>query len=74
MIGYGKTPISPAGEKVRALDRDQAADSIRLALPLGFKDLAQLDANPDIAPLLEREDRQATARRAESPSLTDPPG
>ena len=56
VVGYGKTPISPAGERVRTLDRDQAAGSIKDALTLGFNDLAVLSTNPDIAPLLERAD------------------
>jgi tetratricopeptide (TPR) repeat protein len=56
LIGYGKSPISPAGERVRTLDRNQAAASLRRALELGFKDVARLSSHPDIAPLLERED------------------
>jgi serine/threonine-protein kinase len=54
-IGTGKAPLLNAGEQVRALDRDQAADTIKLAVKLGFKDLGKLGKNPDLAPLIKRE-------------------
>ena len=56
IIGYGGTTISPAGQKVRRLDRNQAAANLRLAFTRGFKDLARLKANLDIIPLLDRQD------------------
>jgi tetratricopeptide (TPR) repeat protein len=55
-IGSGKTPPSKESQEVRKLDRNQAADSIIQALKLGFKDLVKLRANPDFAPLLDRDD------------------
>jgi hypothetical protein len=53
LIGYGKAPVSSAGETSRLLDRQQAADSLRLALAHGFRDLGKIKANPDLAPLLD---------------------
>ena len=54
MIGYGVTPVKAAGEKVRRLDRDQAAANLYLALNREFKDFAKLRANLDLVPLLDR--------------------
>jgi hypothetical protein len=54
VIGYGVTPVPPAGQNVRQLDRDQAAAYLDLALHRGFKDIARLQANLDLAPLLDR--------------------
>ena len=62
-IGYGKTPLSKAGEKVRMLDRDQAAESIKLALTLGFKDLAKLRSQSGHRPPPPAGGRQTSARR-----------
>jgi len=56
VIGYGATPLPRAGQKVRELDRDQAAATLRLALGRGFKDFGRLKADLDLAPLLDRKD------------------
>jgi serine/threonine-protein kinase len=56
LIGYGKTPISDQARSVRELDLDQAAASLRLAISLGFKDLAMLGADPDSWILFARTD------------------
>ncbi|MFI5460821.1 MAG: protein kinase, partial [Isosphaerales bacterium] len=58
LIGYGKTPISDPARSVRELDLDQAVASLRLAIFLGFKDLATLRADPDSWILLARADLQ----------------
>ena len=39
VIGYGKTPVSPAALSVRELDLDQAATNLKLAIARGFRDL-----------------------------------
>ncbi len=56
LIGYGKTPIDGQAESVRRLDLDQAADNLRMAVSLGFRDLAVLRADPDSWLLLSRDD------------------
>jgi eukaryotic-like serine/threonine-protein kinase len=56
LIGYGKTPVSPAAQLVRELDLDQAAANLRLAVVRGFRDLRMLESNPDFAILLARKD------------------
>ena len=56
MIGYGKTTISDRARAVRDLDREQAAEYVRLAISRGFNDLRKLRSHPDSAYLLSRED------------------
>ena len=56
LIGYGATPVLPAGQKVRELDRGQAAANLCLALSGGFKEFDKLRANLDLVPLLDRAD------------------
>jgi serine/threonine protein kinase/tetratricopeptide (TPR) repeat protein len=56
MIGYGKTPIGRAALLVRELDLDQAAEELRMAVSLGFRDLGKLRAEPDSWLLLSRPD------------------
>jgi tetratricopeptide (TPR) repeat protein len=56
VIGYGKTPLTPQGESVRKLELDEAAAHLRLALSLGYRDLAALRADSRLAPLLARDD------------------
>src|SRR5208337_2106573 len=36
VIGYGNKPLPEGGERVRQLDRDQAASTLQLALARGF--------------------------------------
>jgi len=56
LIGYGKTPVSPAGLFIRELDLDQAAANLKLAIAGGFRDLQLLQSHPDSQLLLSRED------------------
>lgn len=56
LIGYGKTPVSPPALSVRALDLDQAAANLQLAIARGFNDLHTLRSHPDSTFLLSRKD------------------
>jgi serine/threonine protein kinase/tetratricopeptide (TPR) repeat protein len=56
LIGYAKTPISEPARLVRDRDLDQAADNLRMAVSLGFRDLAMLRADPESWLLLSRAD------------------
>ena len=56
LVGYGKTPISEPAQTVRKIDLDQAADNLRMAVSLGFRDLGMLRADPDSWLLLSRPD------------------
>ena len=47
LIGYGKTPVSPAALSVRELDLDQAAANLQLAIARGFRDIRMLQSHPD---------------------------
>src|SRR5205807_549773 len=37
-VGYGRLPVSEPAEAVRRLDLDLAADNLRLAVAMGFRD------------------------------------
>lgn len=67
MIGYGKTSISPAASIVRDLDLDQAAEDLRMAVSLGFRDLDMLRADPDSWLLLSRADLRSLIDDLEFP-------
>ena len=56
LIGYGKTPVTPAAQAVRKLDLDQAAANLRLAVKRGFRDLHKLESHPDFELLRARDD------------------
>ncbi len=56
LIGYGKTPIAPAGQAVRELDLDQAAANLQLAVAQGFRDFRKVQSHPDSKALLARDD------------------
>ncbi|MGO9922239.1 MAG: protein kinase domain-containing protein [Isosphaeraceae bacterium] len=56
VIGFGKTPVSGRAKAVRALELDEAAASVRLAIARGFNDLGKLRSHPDAAFLLARDD------------------
>jgi tetratricopeptide (TPR) repeat protein len=56
LIGYGLTALSAAGQRVRELDREQAAAALRLALGRGFSDLDKIIKNRSFGPLLERDE------------------
>ena len=66
-IGYGKTPLTAPARSVRELDLDQAAAHLRMAISLGFKDLAMLKADRDSGILLARSDVQPLIKNLESP-------
>jgi serine/threonine-protein kinase len=67
MIGYGRTPIGGPALSVRDRDLDQAADHLRMAVALGFRDLARLRADPDSWLLLNRADLRAVIDDLEFP-------
>ncbi len=56
LIGFGLKPLSAAGQRVRELDREQAATALRMALDRGFSDLDRIFKNRSFRPLLERDD------------------
>jgi len=56
IVGYGMTPLSAAGETVRRHGLERALASLVLAVQLGFEDLAKISSDPDLAPLLERDE------------------
>lgn len=68
LIGYGKTPLSPEGEKIRRFDRDQASANLQFAIERGYKDIGRLKSNPDLAPLLDREEIRRVLETANQPS------
>jgi eukaryotic-like serine/threonine-protein kinase len=67
MIGYGKTPIGRAAMLVRELDLDQAAEDLRMAVSLGFRDLGKLRADLDSWLLLSRPDLRSLIDDLEFP-------
>ncbi len=72
VIGYGKSKLPHAGEQARSLDRDHAAADLVLALELGLKDLSEVKADPDLAPLLDRPDlKRATENKHPTGSTID---
>ena len=64
VIGYGKTKLPEAGERVRNLDREQVTGTLKLARSLGYRDFAKLKSNPDLSGLLGGENLK---RLAEGP-------
>jgi hypothetical protein len=48
--------VSEQGRAVRELELEEAANSVRLAISRGFKDLTKLRSHPDSTFLLSRED------------------
>ena len=56
VIGYGKTPVSERAAAVREIELEESAENVRLAIAMGFKDLAKLRSHPDSAFLLSRDD------------------
>ncbi len=56
VIGYGKPALPGAGEQARNLDRDHAAADLELAFTQGFTDVSMLRAEPDLGPLLDRQE------------------
>ena len=55
LVGYGKTPISEPARSIREIDLDQAAENLRMAVSLGFRDLGMLLADPESWLLRSRE-------------------
>jgi eukaryotic-like serine/threonine-protein kinase len=58
VIGYGKTLVTGKARAARDADLDLAADNLKLAINLGFTDVARLQSKPDSAILMERADIQ----------------
>ncbi|WP_165226950.1 serine/threonine-protein kinase [Aquisphaera insulae] len=52
VVGYGKTPLVPAGEQARRTDRDAAASHLRIAVRRGLPGVDSLRADPVFGPLL----------------------
>jgi hypothetical protein len=76
VIGYGKTTVNALGDAVRQLGLDQAAANLRLALTMGFSDLAMIRSDPRYASLLSREDLERMIKALETkdrPAQTVPP-
>ncbi len=74
-IGYGKTPISSSARSVRDLDLDQAAADLKLAIALGFSDLAMLRKHRDswaLLALCERDDVNRLIQDVERPRADAP--
>ena len=55
-VGYGRVPVAGPAAAVRRLDLDLAADNLRLAVALGFRDFDTLRTNRDALLLLLRRD------------------
>jgi hypothetical protein len=55
-IGYGRVPVDNRAAAVRRLGLDLAADHLRLAVAMGFRDFDALRKHPDAALLLSRPD------------------
>jgi serine/threonine-protein kinase len=72
LIGYGKTPISPAAQRIRDLDLDQAVANLRRALSQGFDDLTLIRAHPDAAALLARPELQSLIKALELRQQSSP--
>jgi eukaryotic-like serine/threonine-protein kinase len=54
-VGYGRLAVNDRAEAVRRLDLDLAAENLRMAVALGFRDSAALKG-PDASLLLSRDD------------------
>ena len=72
LIGYGLSPLSEAGERVRRIERDQATSTLSLALSRGPRDLSSLMANPDFRALFARPEIQSTDLRSHEEIPLDP--
>ena len=72
MIGYGKIPLTESGRAVRERDLNQAAANLKLAISLGFNDLATLRKDPNAWALLERADLQPLLKGLEPSPLSRP--
>jgi hypothetical protein len=75
VIGFGETAIREKGQSVRQLGLDQAAANLRLAIELGYSDIATLRSNPRYTLLLSRDDLKPLIKRLETtdhPTRTGP--
>ncbi len=75
-IGHGKTSVSAPALAVRALDLDQAAANIRLAVDRGFKNFRLLRSHPDTAMLRPRADLESVFKSVDevkTPAEVSPP-
>ena len=70
-----RLPFPSARKAIRELDLDLAAADLRLAVSLGFTDLALIRSHPDSAVLVERQDVKALIKSLEAPDrMTKPQG
>jgi tetratricopeptide (TPR) repeat protein len=67
-IGYGRVPLDAGAATVRRLGLDLAADHLRLAVAMGFRDFASLRKHPDAEFLLSREDLRTLIMDADFPA------
>ncbi len=72
-VGYGRTRVTPLAESVRRHDLDLAADHLRLAVALGFRDLSALRGSRDLGLVLARPDLPAVLYDAAYPADPIPP-
>ena len=61
-VGYGRLALDDRATAVRSLDLDLAAECLRMAVELGFRDSAALGRNPDASLLLSRDDLRPALR------------
>ena len=61
-VGYGRLALDDRAAAVRDLDLDLAAECLRMAVELGFRDFAALGKNPDSSLLLSRDDLRPVLR------------
>jgi serine/threonine-protein kinase len=55
-VGYGRLTVNDRVEAARRLDLDLAAENLRMAVSLGYRDSTALDKNPNASLLLSRDD------------------
>jgi eukaryotic-like serine/threonine-protein kinase len=72
LIGYGKTLVTGKAKSARDADLDVAADNLKLAIDLGYTDVARLQSKPDSAILIERADIKLLITALESRKQSSP--
>ena len=72
-VGYGRAPLDGPAAAVRRRDLDLAADHLRLAVELGFRDSAALRKKRDAALLLSRPDIRMLLEFPDVPFQPAPP-
>ncbi|OJW25861.1 MAG: hypothetical protein BGO49_22460 [Planctomycetales bacterium 71-10] len=74
LVGHGRPPLPAVGRAARDLDAAQAADDLRLALALGFADLARIRADGDLMKALDRPESRSLRDDLAFPELPFAPG